>query len=133
MKKEALLPILAVLLSCSSKPGYGKMVETTYNLNAGAVNRIMSSDTASADYITVEKQGNIFIFENTHNSIFKVSKNPAKIEIIDAQDKTSTYMEERGYKITAKKNSDTLIIRFFPTGSTPASVFKFGIEYKFYK
>ena len=133
MKKETLLPILAVIMSCSSKPGYGKMVETTYNLNAGAVNRIMSSDTASADYITVEKQGNIFIFENTHNSIFKVSKNPAKIEIIDAQDKTSTYMEERGYKITAKKNRDTLIIRFFPTRSTPASVFKFGIEYKFYK
>lgn len=64
MKKETLLPILAVIMSCSSKPGYGKMVETTYNLNAGAVNRIMSSDTASADYITVEKQGNIFIFEN---------------------------------------------------------------------
>ncbi|WP_123875689.1 hypothetical protein [Flavobacterium johnsoniae] len=109
------------------------MVETTYNLNSGAAKRIMSSDTASADYIEVEKQGNIFIFENTHNSIFKVSKNPSKIEIIDAQDKTSTYMEERGYKITAKKNRDTLIIRFFPTRSTPASVFKFGIEYKFYK
>lgn len=132
MKKETLLPILVILISCSSKPNYHKMVQTSYNLNAGAVKRIMSSDTVTANYIEVEKQGNIFIFENTNNSIFKVSKNPAKIEILDTQGKVSVYLERRGYQITSKKSGDTLTIRFFSTRSTSLSVFKFGIEYNFF-
>lgn len=132
MKKTLALPLAALLLSCTSKPSYKKMVETTYNFNKLAVNFVMSSDTVKTDYIEIEKQGKIFIFDNKSDFIFKVSKNPNQIEIVKSNGEGFKWIEERGFKITHKKARDTLIVHFFPSDSTPASIVKFGTEYKFF-
>lgn len=120
-----------MLFSCK-KNTYSSMVETTYNLNKSAVKLVVSSDTIKADFIEVTKKESTFIFENKNNFIFKVSKNPIQIEIVDSNGEISKWTEARGYKIETKKNGDTLIVHFFPSQSTPETIYKFGIEYKFY-
>jgi len=132
MKITAVIAILALLLSCTPKPAYNKMVETTYNFNKSAVSLIISSDTSKAHYIEVEKKSSIFIFEKNSDFIFKVSKNPSQIEIVDHKGNGSKWIEERGFKITSRKEGDTLIVEYFPTQSTAASILKFGTEYKFF-
>ena len=108
------------------------MVETTYNLNKSAVKLIVRSDTIKADYIEITKKESTFIFENKNDFIFKISKNPSQIEIMDSNGENSKWTEDRGYKIKSKKNGDTLTVYFFPGQSTPETIYKFGIEYKFY-
>ncbi len=132
MKKTAALALATLLLSCTSKPTYKKMVETTYNFNSSAVNFIMNSDTLKANFIEVEKKGSTFIFDNKSDFIFKVSKAPNQIEIVESNGEGIKWVEDRGFKITHKKVGDTLIVHFFPTKNTPASIVKFGTEYKFF-
>jgi len=132
VKKQAAAPLLMLLLCCTPKPHYHAFVETAYNLNPSAVRLIMDSDTLKADFTAVEKKESTFIYERKSDFIFKVSKNPNQIEMIDSKGDSSKWTEERGYRITSKKNGDTLIIRFFSTRDTPGSEFKFGTEYKFF-
>lgn len=132
MKITATLPLLGLLLSCTSKPAYNKMVETTYNFNKSAASLIISSDTTKGYYIEIKKEGSIFIFENNSDFIFKVSKKNSQIEIVESEGQGSKWIEDRGFKITSKKAGDTLIVHYFPTESTPASILKFGTEYKFF-
>lgn len=130
MKKVLALPLMALLLSCSSKPNYTKMVETTYNFNNMAASLIMESDTIVGSYIEADKDGATFIYENNSDFILKASTN--SIEIMESKEKGNKLIEDRGFEITNKKVGDTLIIQYFPTESTPASVLKFGTEYKFF-
>lgn len=132
MKKKHLLPIMGLIVSCSSKPNYTKMVETTYNFNSSAVNLIIESDTTAGDFIEVDKDGSIFVFENNSDFILKASKNPNQLEIVESKGNGSKWVEERGFEITSKKSGDTLIVHFFPTENTPAGIIKFGTEYKFF-
>lgn len=132
MKNTAVLPLLALALSCAPKPDYETMVETSYNFNRAAVKPITSSDTTRAGYLVVEKNESTFIFINKSDFILKYSKNPNQIDMISAKGESFKWTEQRGYKISCKKIGDTLLVRFFPSKATPDSVFKFGLEYKFF-
>lgn len=132
MKKAVLTSFVALLISCNSNSKYNIMVESNYNLNRMAASLILKSDTTRSAYNAVEKKASTFIYDNKSDFIFKVSNDPRKIEIIDSSGKVIKWSEGRGYKITTSKSGDTLVVRFFPTSSTPETIYKFGMEYKFY-
>ena len=132
-KKLPALLLLSLLISCTSKYKYHKMVQTDYNLNSFRASEIIRSDTTAGNYIETEKKESLFIFEDNSDFIFKVSKNPPQIDIVDREGNNSSFVEERGFEITSKKAGDTLIVRYFPTKSTPENILKFGAEYKFFK
>lgn len=123
----------ALFLSCTnSKPTYTKMIETSYNFNQNASNPIMSSDTLKGEYSEVNKEGNIFIFENNSDFMINVSEGNTLLEVVESKTKGSKFIIQNGFEITNKKAGDTLIIQYLPTKDTPASVLKFGIEFKLY-
>jgi len=134
MKKLLVLPTLALIVSCSSKPSYTKMVETTYNFNSSAVNLILESDSITSDFVEIVKGDTTFVMDLDGKFIMKLLKNsvPNTIEMINTQGVGSKIVEERGFKISNKKVGDTLIIQYFPSKETPLNVLKFGTEYKFY-
>ncbi|MFD2938467.1 hypothetical protein [Flavobacterium notoginsengisoli] len=132
MKRAFFLFVLAIQSACTPSPSYKVKIETTYNFNPSAANLIMRSDTVSADYKSVEKADSIFVYDQGSKFIFKVSKKPSQIQIMDQNEELVKWTEKRGYKIKTRKDADTLKVEFFPTASTPSSVFKFGMEYKFY-
>lgn len=114
MKKIALLSFLASILSCNSnQPSYKKCTETTFNFNNQASSKVVSSDN---------KEGS-FIVEQSEN----------KITITDNLGKETVLTNDNGYSLTNEKVGDTLIIKYFPTDTTPSEILKFGTEYKFYK
>lgn len=133
MKKAVLTSLVVLLFSCNSNSKYSTMVESTYNLNRMAASLILKSDTTRSAYSAVEKKASTFIYDNKSDFIFKVSDDPSKIEIIDSSGNLIKWSEERGYKITIRNSGDTLVVRFFPTANTPKFIYKFGMEYKFYK
>lgn len=110
--KKILLAISALFLSCNSKPAFTKCIETTYNLNKEAKNRIVGSET---------KEGN-----------YTIEVTEATIKITDNTGKETVLNNDNGYSLTNKKSGDTLVIENLPTENTPSEILKFGVEYKFY-
>lgn len=110
MKKILILPIVAFFLSCNSEPKYANCIETTFNLNKEAANKVVGIETTKGNY-TIEIANEIKINGFDEETILK---------------------EENGYSVTNEMSGDTLIIRYLPTENTPSDVLKFGSEYKFY-
>lgn len=110
MKKILILPIVAFFLSCNSEPKYANCIETTFNLNKEAANKVVGIDITKGNY-TIEIANEIKI-------------NGLKEALILDQN--------NGYSVTNEMSGDTLIIKHLPTENTPSNVLKFGSEYKFY-
>lgn len=113
MKKILFLAASALFLSCNnSKPSYTKCIETTYNFNKEAKNRLIGSDNTEGIFA-------VEIIENT-------------IKITNTTGKETVLNSDNGYSLTNKKSGDTLVIEHLPTEATPAETLKFGTTYKFY-
>lgn len=110
MKKLLILPLMAFFLSCNSEPKYTNCIETTFNLNKEAINKVVEIDTTKGNY-TIE------------------IANEIKINGFDEQ---IILNDEGSYQATNKMSGDTLIIQHLPTENTPSNVLKYGSEYKFY-
>ncbi|OWP76856.1 hypothetical protein [Flavobacterium oreochromis] len=113
MKKLLFIVASALFSSCKdSKPTYTKCVETTYNFNKEATNKVVGTDT---------KEGG-----------FTVEISAESIKITDNTGKETVLNSDNGYSLTNKKSGDTLVIENLPTDNTPSEVLKFGTTYKFY-
>ena len=110
MKRILPLSIIAFLYSCNTESSYTKCIETTFNFNDEAKNKVVSVDTP---------EGNFTI------------KTASEISIIGF-DKDVVLDTKNGYLPKQETKGDTLIIQYFPTEYTPSNVLKFGTEYKFY-
>lgn len=112
MKKIILtVALFTTLFSCNdSKPTYTNCIETSYNFNKEANNRVLSIDTLKGNF-AVEIANDIKITGFSKELILNT---------------------ENEYSLTNKKSGDTLIIQNLPTENTPSNVLKFGTEYKFY-
>lgn len=110
MKKLLILPLMAFFLSCNSESKYTNCIETTFNLNKEAINKVVEIDTTKGNY-TIEITNEIKI---------------------NGFDKETILKEENGYSVTNKISGDTLTIQHLPTENTPSNVLKYGSEYKFY-
>jgi hypothetical protein len=114
MKKILFIAASALFLSCNdSKPIYTKCIETTYNLNKEAINKIIEVN---------KKEGH-----------FTVEVNADLIKITDDTGKETVLNNDKGYSLTSKKIGDTLVVENLPTETTPSEVLKYGSQYKFYK
>jgi hypothetical protein len=111
MKKILTLSIMACFLSCDTESSYTKCIETTFNFNDEAKNKVVSVDTI---------EGNFTIKTASEVSIIGFDKEV----VLDAKN---------GYLPKQERKGDTLIIQYFPTEYTPSNVLKFGTQYKFYK
>lgn len=76
--KIVAVPILALLLSCTLKPTYNKMVETTYNFNTSAVSLIISSNTAKADFLKLKIRQVFLYLKKIAISFLRFQKIPVK-------------------------------------------------------
>lgn len=113
MKKLLFIAASALFSSCKdSKPTYTKCIETTYNYNKEAVNKIVGNDTKAGE----------FTIEITAESI----------RIIDNTGKETVLNSDNGYSLTNQKSGDTLVVENLPTEKTPSEILKFGTTYKFY-
>lgn len=113
MKKIAVLPILALLLSCNNtKQTYTRCIETTYNFHKEAINKVIGCDSTEGSF-TVE----------ITNDVIKIIDNKGKERLLNKND---------GYSLINKKHGDTLVIENLPTENTPLEVLSYGFEYKFY-
>lgn len=113
MKKILFVAASALLLSCNnSKPTYTKCIETSYNLNKEAIDKVIGINKTEGGF-TVEITKNI-------------------IKIIDNKGKETLLNDNNGYSVTNKMIGDTLVIQNLPTESTPLNILKYGNEYKFY-
>lgn len=113
MKKVLFIAVSAMFLSCNeSKPTYINCIETTYNLNKEAKEKVVGIDKTKGS--------------------FKVEITEGIIKITDDKSKETVLNNDNAYSLTNKKSGDTLIIEHIPTENTPAEILKFGSEYKFY-
>jgi hypothetical protein len=113
MKKLLFIAASALFSSCKhSKHTYTKCIETTYNYNKEAVNKVVGNDI---------KEGE-----------FTIEINAKSIRITDNTGKETVLNSDKGYLLTSKKSGDTLVVENLPTEKTPSDVLKFGTTYRFY-
>ncbi len=104
---------MALFLSCSnSEPTYTNCIQSTFNFNNEAANRLLESD---------KKEGR-FTIELSSNLV-KITDEKGNIKVLNT---------DKGYTVTNKKSGDTLVVEHLPTENTPSEILKFGSEYKFY-
>ncbi|WP_268848126.1 hypothetical protein [Flavobacterium aestivum] len=113
MKKILAISVTTLFLSCNnSGKTYTKCIETSYNLNKEAIDKVISVNKTDGGF-TVE------IVNNT-------------IKIVDKNGKETLLNDDNGYSVANKMIGDTLVIESLPTEATPSNILKYGNEYKFY-